>query len=98
MKKNRPGTLICVLCRPSDKNKVVEQIFRHTTTIGIRESEMNRYVLKRETRQVETSCGTVRCKVSSGYGIEREKYEYEDIARLADERGCSLQEILSAIK
>ncbi len=93
MKKSRPGVLINVICSESEKEKVVETIFKHTTTIGIRENRMNRYVLDRRIESVETEFGTVKCKVSSGYGVERRKFEYEDIARIAKEKGLSVEEV-----
>ena len=98
MKKNRPGILIRVLCKQSEKEKVVEAIFRHTTTIGIREAELSRYVLKREFEHVETPQGTVHRKVSSGYGVKREKLEFEDLAKIAKEQGISLWEARALVE
>ncbi len=97
MKKGRPGTLIRVLITPKDREKMVELIFRHTTTLGIREAELNRHILKREIENVETPFGTVRRKVSSGYGVTRAKYEYEDLARIADEQGIGIAELLAKL-
>lgn len=92
MKKSRPGILLRVLCRKEDKERIVKTIFKHTTTIGIRETLMARHVLERRIETEETPYGTVRKKVSTGYGIRREKYEYEDLARIAKEKNISLQE------
>ena len=71
MKKNRPGTLLTVLCREAQKEAVVQAIFKHTATIGIRETLCRRYVLTRTEETVETALGPVRRKVSSGYGVQR---------------------------
>ena len=92
MKKNRPGTLITVLCRQQDKEEIVELIFKHTSTIGIREKLMARYVLERSEKTIDTLYGPVRRKTSTGYGVTRQKYEYEDLARIANEQGVSLKE------
>lgn len=97
MKKSRPGTVLHVMCTESAKDKMVELIFRHTTTIGIRENISRRYTLARSIQKVQTPYGEIRKKVSEGYGVRREKYEYEDLARLARERGMSIQEILEAL-
>lgn len=97
MKKGRPGTEINALCRPADREKLVRTLFRHTTTIGVRTRETERFVLERRTENTETELGPVRKKVSEGFGVRREKYEYEDIARIANERGCSLEEAVSLI-
>ncbi|MCM1102420.1 MAG: nickel pincer cofactor biosynthesis protein LarC [Clostridium sp.] len=90
MKKSRPGILIHVMCRAADKDKILRSIFKHTTTIGIRESRPERYVLERRMETLDTPYGPVRCKISSGYGVERVKYEYEDLARIARERNESI--------
>ncbi len=97
MKKSRPAVMLCAMCRDEDKGRLIEAIFRHTNTIGIRENLLRRYVLSRRTETVETSLGQIRCKISSGYGIERRKYEYDDICRIAEEKGLSMSEVLSEI-
>ncbi len=91
MKKGRPGTLIRALCRPDDADRIAGLIFRHTTTIGIRKALLGRYVLSREIETLETPEGPVRRKVSKGCGVERVKYEFDDLARIADARGISLE-------
>ena len=93
MKKSRPGTLIRVMCPETDREKMVELLYRHTTTIGIRETKTRRYVLDRKTVALETPYGTVHRKDSSGYGVTRSKLEYEDLARIAREQGMSLEEV-----
>lgn len=98
MKKSRPGTVLHVMCAGSVKDKMVELIFRHTTTIGIRENISRRYTLGRSIKKIQTPYGEIRKKVSEGYGVTREKYEYEDLARIARERGMSIQEVLEVIK
>ena len=91
MKKNRPGMLIRVMCRTEDREKMVRAIFRYTSTIGIRESVMNRYVLHRTTEEIRTGDLTITKKNVEGYGTARYKYEYDDLAELARQRGCSLR-------
>ena len=97
MKKSRPGTLIRVMCLPEERGKMLELIFRHTTTIGVRESVTKRYVLDRRFEKIGSSLGSVTRKVSSGYGVVREKYEYDDLAKLAKEHGISLAEAAAII-
>lgn len=98
MKKSRPGMLLRVMCREADREKMVREIFAHTTTIGIREKKCSRYVLDRTMSEVRTSWGDVRCKTSEGYGVKRSKYEYEDLAKIAVERGVSLEEVRQSIE
>lgn len=92
MKKSRSGLLLRVICRPQDRKTIVQTIFRHTSTIGIRESVNRRYVLEREIQTVDTAYGPVRKKISQGFGVTRTKYEYEDLARIAREQNLSLKE------
>ena len=75
MKKSRPGTILCVLCHEDAKETLVRVIFRNTTTIGVREHRCSRYTLKRSFETVQTPYGDVQKKLSSGYGVTREKYE-----------------------
>lgn len=93
MKKSRPGILLRVLCKPEDKEKFVTLLFKHTTTIGIRETQMQRYTLDRKIYKVDTSFGPIRVKVSSGFGVVRKKIEYEDLARIAKENNLSIAEV-----
>ena len=97
MKKSRPGTILCVLCHEDVKETLVRVIFRNTTTIGVREHCCSRYTLKRSFETVKTPYGEVQKKISSGYGVTREKYEYEDLAWIARAQGMSLAEVRKSI-
>ena len=92
MKKSRPGTLLRVMCTERDKEKIIHLLFKHTTTIGVREYATRRYVLDRTVETVRTLYGEVRRKVVSGYGVSRAKYEYDDLSRIAREQNISLGE------
>lgn len=92
MKKSRPGVLLQVICRPRDREALTEAMFRHTTTLGVRESACRRHVLDRRVETLDTPWGPVRRKTSGGHGVCRTKYEYEDLARIARERCVSLDE------
>lgn len=98
MKKGRTGLLFVTLCRPEERLKMAKLIFKHTTTIGIRWHDLDRFVLDREIEDVDTPYGIIRRKVSKGYGVERTKYEYDDLSRIADEKGISISEILKNIE
>ena len=92
MKKSRPGILLHVMCREADKETMIQTVFKHTTTIGIREHKLRRYVLERRMETLHTPYGAVRCKISSGYGVVRKKYEHDDLSRIAKERNISISE------
>ncbi len=83
MKKSRLGTMLCVMCNPEQREEIIRLIFKYTTTIGVRENISHRYTLKRSIGKVNTQYGEMRVKHSEGFGVERAKYEYEDLARVA---------------
>ena len=93
MKKSRPGVLLRAMCQENVKDEVLAAFFRHTSTLGVRETATRRYILDRRIETRDTSLGPVHCKISSGYGVTREKYEYDDLNRIASEQGLSLQEV-----
>jgi len=98
MKKNRTGLSLNCLCTNELKQKMAELIFKHTTTLGIRENICKRFVLKREQTEVKTKLGTIRVKTASGFGARKSKPEYEDIAKIACENGMSIDEVLKEVK
>lgn len=98
MKKNRPAYMLTVLCREEKRGEMVRLLFRHTTTLGIREATHRRFCLSRRTEEANTVYGSVTCKLSQGYGVSRRKPEYEDLARLARENDCSIAQIREAVK
>lgn len=92
MKKGRSGMLLTVLCSAVDKERFVSLIFKHTSTIGIRVKETERIILNRHEETVHTKLGDVRVKYSEGYGVKREKPEFEDLRKLAEENNISVAE------
>jgi uncharacterized protein (TIGR00299 family) protein len=94
MKKNRPAYTLHCLCRDVDADRLAEAVFRYTTTAGIRRIDAGRYVLDRKTDEKNG----VRIKSYSGYGVERTKAEYDDIAGIAGTRGVSLRDAAEDVK
>jgi uncharacterized protein (TIGR00299 family) protein len=96
MKKNRPGQLITVLCKPADREKFSDLLFRETTTLGVRQSSVQRRTLQRETIAVKTSFGSIRMKIARLNGhILNVAPEYEDCQKVAAERGVPLKQVLA---
>ena len=87
-----------ILLFPADRETLAETMFRHTTTLGVRESVCRRHVLARELETLDTPWGPVRRKTSGGYGVSRAKYEYEDLARIARERGIGLDQARNLVE
>lgn len=97
MKKSRPGVKLTCMCRERQRKQMLECIFKHTTTLGVREYVCKRYELGRSEKTVRTQDGEVRVKISSGYGAVREKAEYEDLAALARKSGKTIAQIRSEV-
>lgn len=92
MKKNRPGQLLACLCRPEDETAMAALILRHTTSFGLRSVKKQRHILERSFSTVETPHGPVRLKTGAGQGSNKDKPEYEDLARIAREQNLTLAE------
>jgi pyridinium-3,5-bisthiocarboxylic acid mononucleotide nickel chelatase len=94
MKKNRPATLLRVLCKPEDVQALVRILFVETSTLGVREQTVNRHALTRAIEHVDTPYGSVHVKVADlGKGQVKSSPEYEDCRRLARECGVPLREV-----
>jgi uncharacterized protein (TIGR00299 family) protein len=97
MKKNRPATLLRVLCRPTDVDALTSILFAETTTLGVRKQSLTRYCLPRALRTVETPYGPVQVKVARwGDSQIKAAPEYEDCRRLAQSSGVPLREVYRA--
>ncbi len=97
MKKQRPGILLTVLCLPSDRNRMLDLVFRESTTFGVRERLMNRTVLDRSFLPVETPFGTVRIKIGRWCGeIVTASPEVEDCRKCASKGGIPVKNVYDA--
>jgi uncharacterized protein (TIGR00299 family) protein len=95
MKKNRPGTLLTVLCRPEDATKLTRLLFTETTTLGVRQRDETRQALARKWVTVDTRWGKVRMKVASMNGtVTNFAPEYEDCRRIAGENRVPLKSVM----
>jgi uncharacterized protein (TIGR00299 family) protein len=95
MKKNRPGMLLTVLCRPEDAAKLAHLVFTETTTLGVRQREEKRQTLARQWVTVSTRWADVRLKVASLNGvITNYAPEYEDCRRIAAEHQVPLKSVI----
>lgn len=99
MKKNRPGILLTCICELMDREKFTGLFFLHTSTRGVRYQTFERAKLESTFETRSTSYGDIRIKKSSGYGIEKEKPEFEDLKSVVLKNGCSmsLDEVTKAL-
>jgi uncharacterized protein (TIGR00299 family) protein len=96
MKKNRPGTLLTILCQPQDAEKLIALLFSETTTFGVRTHTAQRRALAREWVNVSTSFGDVRIKLSRSNGhVLHVTPEYDDCRKLAVEKQVPLQQVIN---
>jgi uncharacterized protein (TIGR00299 family) protein len=95
MKKNRPGTLLTVLCKPEDAGKLAQIIFTETTSLGVRRRDEMRQTLARRWEKVDTTWGEVRIKIASMNGtVTNYAPEYEDCRRIAAEHHVPLKTVM----
>ncbi|MDR3554281.1 MAG: nickel pincer cofactor biosynthesis protein LarC [Syntrophobacteraceae bacterium] len=99
MKKNRPGTLVSVICQPHLLERFTDFLLRETTTIGLRWRLENRFKARRTIREVQTVHGPVKCKFAeTNDGVTNISPEYEDCRRITLEKNLSLKEVMEAAK
>ena len=94
MKKSRPAFEMTVITYPDKKDFFIKQIFKHTTTLGIRQIECTRSVL---TREIIVK-NEIKLKRSEGYGVKKEKPEFDELVKIADERDISVFEAREFVK
>jgi len=97
MKKNRPATMVTILCRREHLETMQALLFKETSTLGYRLQIVERHCLPRRIEKVETSFGAVRMKISSYEGKERlPSPEYEDCRAISMEKNIPLREVMEA--
>lgn len=97
MKKGRPAVKLTVLARPEDEERLAGEIFRHTSTIGVRIHTDRRYELARRSEQRKTPLGTIEVKISEGFGVRKEKIEFASLKQIAETSGKRLAEVRAAL-
>ena len=98
MKKNRPGTLIQVLCAKNRKNAIIERLFLETTSIGIRYYDVCRRILERDQVDIETTFGLIAVKrVKYPDGNVRFVPEYEVCKKIAYQNNIPIKTVYETI-
>lgn len=99
MKKQRPGTLLSVLCAPEDRSKISDLIFLHTSAFGLRLTEVRRLKLRRDFVEVVTEFGTVTVKRGfRGEKLVQAAPEYESCKAAAQFHDCPIQKVYDAAR
>lgn len=98
MKKSRPAITLSAIAHPADEAAVARAMLRETTTIGVRVRTERRHVLPRASTVVATPYGPVRVKHAGRNGTTRTSAEYDDLLRIARERGLPLREVARVVE
>lgn len=98
MKKNRPATLVSVLCRAADEQRFLDLFYRETSTIGVRVQRVERASLKRELTTVSTEYGDIGVKAAyTDGGIVNRQPEFEDLKAAAAANGVTVKQVVDAV-
>ncbi|MEG1943224.1 MAG: LarC family nickel insertion protein, partial [Angelakisella sp.] len=97
MKKSRPAQMLVCLVKPSDADRIAGEMLRHTTTFGVRRKMCDRYIMSREMQHIDTPYGSIRVKTGRGFGVEKTKPEYDDLAEAARRNNVSIGEVLQSL-
>jgi uncharacterized protein (DUF111 family) len=99
MKKNRPGTLVTLTCRPAEISRFADFLMTETSSIGIRWRIENRLKAKREIRKIETPWGMIGIKYASiGDRVVNMSPEYDDCKKAAVRHGVPLQKVMDTVR
>lgn len=93
MKKCRPAYSLTVMCKPEEEQTAVKIILGETSAVGMRRSEKERFIMSRESVDVQTAYGTVKANKFSYGDIEKISLEYDSAKALAEEKGVSINKI-----
>ncbi|HVE59570.1 MAG TPA: nickel pincer cofactor biosynthesis protein LarC [Pyrinomonadaceae bacterium] len=99
MKKNRPATLVSILCNPSEKEKFINLLITETPTLGVRVREIERICLEREFSKVETKFGEIAVKIARfGEKIVNIKPEFDVLKEIARRENLPLREVEAEVR
>ena len=98
MKKSRHATKLSCLCTFDTYDALAALMIKHTTTLGVRTTKCERKIMERETKTVKTEYGDIRVKKAKGYGIIKEKPEYDDVLEASKKHDVPFQTVFDATK
>ena len=98
MKKNRPAVMLSCLCKPDDMDKFTDLMFKHTTTRGVRYTNYTRSKLNSNFEEIHTNAGVVRRKISTGQNVEKVKFEFDDLKKIAKALDMSIEDVRKLVR
>ena len=98
MKKGRSGHLLTIMSSPDLVARLTDDLLRHSTTLGVRMTSVQRVLAQRRIVEVHTSLGTARVKVKEMAGEPVDVApEYEDCRRIARETGEDVRHVMRLV-
>ncbi len=98
MKKWRNANILTVTTLECEVEKFLQLIFKHTTTIGVRKKEFQRFELSRSCETLSTPLGNINKKISCGFEVSKSKLEFDQLAKMAKDNNLSLFEVKCIIE
>lgn len=98
MKKNRPATMISLLCAEKEEDRFKDLLFRNTTTLGVKSIPLEKTELERRFEKIETPLGPVTMKRALlGGEVLRSKPEFDECREMARRNGIPLAEVYGLV-
>ena len=97
MKKNRPAVKLSCLCTEETHDTLAQLLIKHTTTLGVRTAKYQRTTMERTTQIIKTEYGDIRIKRAEGFGIIKQKPEYDDVLEASKKHGIPFQIVYDAV-
>ena len=97
LKNNQTGVRLHCLCQFEDKNRFTELLFKYTSSNAIQYQMYSQLKLDTTIEEIHTNYGTIRKNVSTGYGVRKSKYEFDDLKHVAANEGVSIKELLQQL-
>jgi len=90
--------ILSCLCTGEYHDNLAELMIKHTTTLGVRTVKFHRTKMERSTQTVKTEYGDIRVKIAEGFGITKQKPEYDDVLAASKKHGVPFQTVYNAAK
>ena len=97
LKNSQTGVRLHCLCPFEQKALFTELLFKYTSTNTLQYQICSQIELDTEVEEIHTNYGTIRKNISTGYGVKKSKYEFEDLKHVAASEGVSIQELLQQL-
>ena len=99
MKKSRPAVTLSVLCHEPDEQAIEDILLNETSSIGLRKYTVQKTMLQRQSKTINTPYGDVRIKSAvCKNGKIKSKAEYDDCKKIAQKHNLPLAEVYAIVE